>query len=279
MIKINHSVMEDSSGAVKESRTEPHVIFRVNTEEFGVEAKKVLELVKYMPPLSITNNYYNAFGMTVFRGKMVPIVDLRMVFGLEQPAYNDHTVIIMVESMISDFGIIAEQVMDLSYFPVTSIKTVASYNLGEKTEYLKSVANIDGRLILLIDPEKMLELKQEQPGLETVVQYPAKLEMSSIAEGAPSIAGVEETIPEVNQMGDEKPAAYLVDQQELDDLLKELEPKPEEKWEPTPAINEAKKDLEGTGETVPDRSSDDSEAALMKAEQVTQSLAEENYHD
>lgn len=169
MIKINHSVAEDSSNNIEVNRTEPYVIFMINNEEFGVEAKKVLELVKYLPPLAMPNNYLNSCGMSVFHGKIVPIVDMRMVFGLEPIVYDYHSVIILVESSIANFGIIAEQILDINYFPINSIKTINCYNLGEKTQYLKNVANIDGRLILLLDPEKLIELKQEQ----TILDEPA----------------------------------------------------------------------------------------------------------
>lgn len=213
MIKINHSVAADSSDNIEVNRTEPYVTFMINNEEFGVEAKKVLELVKYMPPLAMPNNYLNSCGMSVFHGEIVPIVDMRMIFGLESIEYDHHTVIILVESSIANFGIIAEQILDINYFPVNSIKTINSFNLGEKTRYLKNVANIDGRLTLLLDLEKLIELKQEPPAAEepAAPQNTARFEIS----GAP----LEENSEISREIISEKPASALLENSEYSNLI------------------------------------------------------------
>lgn len=301
MIKINHSVANEGSGNAEVSRTEPYVIFTINNEEFGVEAKKILELVKYMPPFSISNNYHNACGMSVFRGKIIPIVDMRMVFGLEPVAYDHNTVTIMVESSVSDFGIIAERILDINFFPITSIKTVAGFNLGEKIKYLKSIANIEGRLILLLDLEKIIELKQEQAVFEepAATQIPTQLETPSVFSEEPlripeeilsekptsdftgndpgdllSIDAMPEltevqiepagefetgsfTQTEINQMEYGEPSTDVFNPQELEDLLKEIELKPEREKE----------------QPIPDLYIDDSRDGIPEAEQVTEILS------
>lgn len=209
MIKINHSVAEDSSDNIEVNRTEPYVIFTINNDEFGVAAKKVLELVKYMPPLAMPNNYHNSCGMSVFHGKIVPIVDMRMIFGLET-VVDHNTVIILVESSIANFGIIAEQILDINYFPINSIKTIDCYNLGEKTKYLKNVANIDGRLILLLDLEKIIEPKQEQ----AVLEEPA---------ASRNTARFEISVVSLEEDSNKEPSNFLIDPQELEALLQECE--------------------------------------------------------
>jgi hypothetical protein len=116
----------------------------------------------------------------------------------------------------------------------------------------------------LIDPEKMVELEGKQTGLEDagVSQSLAKIETSTVSEESPRVAEADETM-----------SAYLIDQQELDDLLKEIEPL-EEKVEPVFSLNEAKKDLEAAFDTDPDPSGDDCEADLTETEEVAQILAD-----
>lgn len=212
MIKINHSVEIDNLDQYELRQTEPYIIFTINSEEFGIEAANVLEMIKYMPPLLMPNNFINVCGMSVFRGKILPIIDLRRIFGLEGIAYDNKTVTIMVKSAVSNFGIIAERVLDINYIPVTSIKTVTALNLGAKTKYLKSVANIEGRLILLLDPEKMIESKQDR----SVLKEPVPGE-EPIGFNNPSSYLKAEANPENNLGNAEIPVAYLktVDFQDL----------------------------------------------------------------
>lgn len=226
MIKINHSVEIDNSDQSEIRQTESYIIFTVNGEEFGVEAKKVLEIIKYMPPLPMPNNFVDVCGMSVFRGKILPIIDLRKIFGLEGIAYDNKTVTIMVKSAVSDFGIIAERVLDINYIPVASIKTITAFNLGAKTKYLKSVANIEGRLTLLLDPEKMVEAKQNRSILKepTPAEDPARLDGPGVYSKAEANSGDIDI-----QVDSPQPSSYLIDPKELEDLLKQAENKPEPK--------------------------------------------------
>ncbi|MGE5606972.1 MAG: chemotaxis protein CheW, partial [Bacteroidota bacterium] len=153
MLKISHSIENFSTGHTEVKQTEPYIIFTVDNEEFGIEALKVLELVNYMAPLKMPSNFVNVQGMASYRGKIIPIIDLRKIFGLEPIGYDDATVTIVVES-VRIFGITAERVLDLEFIPVISIKNIKAFNFGDKTKYLKSVANFGDRLVLLLDLDK-----------------------------------------------------------------------------------------------------------------------------
>ncbi len=195
MLKISHSIENYHTSNTEAKHTEPYIIFTVDNEEFGVEAQKVLELVKYMAPLKMPNNFVNVHGMAIFRGKIIPIIDLRMIFGLGPVVYGDDTVTIVVESSISAFGITAERVLDLNFIPVASIKKVTAFNFGEKTKYLKSVAIFSGHLVLLLDLDKMIETKPAQAALEVPGQPESftKVEAPSFL---PEIKAGGQSIPE-----------------------------------------------------------------------------------
>lgn len=259
MLKISHSIENFSTGQIEVKQTEPYIIFMVENEEFGVEALKVLELVNYIAPLEMPNKFANVQGMASYRGKIIPIVDLRKIFGLEPIRYDDNTVTIVVESG-SVFGITAERVLDLNFIPLTSIKKVNAFNFGEKTKYLKSVANFGERLVLLLDLDKMIETEKKQPVFEdpnlfkssTQVEaydglHEIKLDIRSIpenivvpdqaadlvlddpkdrpAEAIPELligTGPVEDIPilsDTSQVVQGRQADYLIDPKELEDLL------------------------------------------------------------
>ncbi len=185
MLKISHSIENLNTGHTEVKQTEPYIIFTVNNEEFGVEASKVLELVNYLAPLKMPNNYGNVQGMASYRGKIIPIIDLRMIFGLNLIHYDDNAVTIVVESNCA-FGVTAEQVLDLVFIPLNSIKKVSAFNFGERTKYLKSVANFGERLVLLLDLEKLVETETAQP----ILKEPDPLECSTKVE---ALSGYYET--------------------------------------------------------------------------------------
>lgn len=211
MLKISHSIKKHHTGHdVEAKQTEPYIIFTVDNEEFGAEAQKVLELVKYTAPLKMPNNFANVHGMTIFRGKIIPIIDLRMIFGLEPVSYDNNTVTIIVESKIA-FGITADRVLDLNFIPVNSIKKVSAFNFGEKTKYLKSVANFGEHLILLLDLDKMIETKLLERQTRLVEE------------------DTQRARPKKSQVEPGQSPSYLIDPKELEDLLNGIAPKAEQK--------------------------------------------------
>jgi len=273
MLKISHSIKNFNTGPSQVKQTEPYVIFTIDNEEFGVEARKVLELVNYMTPLKMPNNYANVEGMASYRGKIIPIVDLRMIFGLEPLNYGETAVTIVVESGCI-FGITAEQVLDLDFIPLTSIKKVSAFNFGEKTKYLKSVANFGERLVLLLDPAKMVETQKAQPILEDREPGAGLLKVEA-SNGCyetkldnPSLPGklYPKELIETSQLN--RGPEYLIDPQELEDLLNGISKPGQE--EETPSTNE----LELTPNLdALDQANDNDENGILEPERITEILS------
>lgn len=226
MLKIRHSIENENAVHTEVKQTEPYIIFTVNNEEFGVEADRVLELIKYTAPFKMPNNFFNVNGMTIFRGNIIPVIDLRVVFGLESIEYDDYTVTIIIESSVSVYGVVAERVLDLNLIPVTSIKKVTTFNFGEKTKYLKSVANFEERLILLLDLDKTVERTQTTFAEPIQPQSLTKVETSDIFL---KTEGEDKPVkqPEEAQMEPKLSSSYLIDPKELEDLLNETTQKSE----------------------------------------------------
>ncbi|NLY75388.1 MAG: purine-binding chemotaxis protein CheW [Firmicutes bacterium] len=234
MLKFSHSIGNNDAGHQEAKQTEPYVIFTVDDEKFGVEAKKTLELVKYSKPLAMPHNFINAQGMSNFRGKLIPIVDLRLVFGLEPLAYGANTVIIVIDSGPTTFGIIAERVLDLLMVPVNLIKQIGNFNLGEKTRYLKSVANFGDQMILLLNLDKIIETKPASSASA----------MSEETPGSPSlIINKPAVVPDVLAQNNERKASSLenvsVEAHQAHSFeLTAAEPKLSQAAEPPPVVVE-----------------------------------------
>lgn len=234
MLKFSHSIKNNDAGHHEAKQTEPYVIFTVDDEKFGVEAKKTLELVKYSKPFAMSHNLINVQGMSNFRGKLIPIVDLRLVFGLEPIAYGANTVIIIIDSGPTTFGIIAERVLDLLLVPVNLIKQIGNFNFGEKTRYLKSVANFGDQMILLLNLDKIIETKPA----------PSASAMSEEAPGSQSLLINEPAVaPDVLAQNNEGKASSLENvameaHQAYPFELAATEPKLSQRTEPPPVIVE-----------------------------------------
>ena len=136
------------------------LLFLIGSEEFGVDALKVQELIRYTLPVKIPNAPPVVRGVINFRGEVIPVLDMRMIFQLELGNYNDFTVIIVVETNGKIFGLIVDRVLDIISFSEDNIQPTPEFSSKEKTKYLRAMGKIGSRLILMIDLERVVDFRE-----------------------------------------------------------------------------------------------------------------------
>jgi purine-binding chemotaxis protein CheW len=136
------------------------LIFSIGSEEFGVDALKVQELIRYSSPVKVPNSPPTVRGVINFRGEVIPILDMRKIFQLEPGNYNEYTVIVVVETNNKIFGLIVDRVLDIMSFMDDNIQATPEFSSKEKTKYLKSMGKIGSRLILMVDLERVVDFRE-----------------------------------------------------------------------------------------------------------------------
>jgi purine-binding chemotaxis protein CheW len=102
------------------------------------------------------------------RGTIVPIVDLRMRFGLEKIEYGPTTVIVVLKTMYGNakrvVGIVVDGVSDVHSLRADEIKPAPDFGESLKTEFIKGMATIGEKMLVLLDVDRLLNYRE----LETV---------------------------------------------------------------------------------------------------------------
>lgn len=137
------------------------LIFNVGEEALGINVCLVQELIRYLPPTKIPRAPQGVKGVLNFRGEVIPILDLRERFNLKPRDYDHYTVIIVVQYFDKTMGLIVDEVSDIVYLPEENIQAVPEFGNEEKTAYLKGLGKLDERLILLLDMDKIIDLKEK----------------------------------------------------------------------------------------------------------------------
>ncbi len=143
-----------------------YVSFNLDEEEYGIEVLLVQEIIRYQKPTKVPNANRIIQGVINFRGKIIPLIDMRAKFGLMTKEYDNFTVIIVLEIKGKTMGLIVDRVYDIVSLPASTIQAADEDFIRDlKAEYLKAMGKIDDRLILLLEPDKVLsfeEFKQVQ---------------------------------------------------------------------------------------------------------------------
>jgi purine-binding chemotaxis protein CheW len=148
-VKENHSAMIDP-------RAGKYLTFFLSSEEYGVEILKVQEIIGRMPitPVPLTSKYIR--GVINLRGKIHPIMDLNVKFGMNQTEITDETGIIVIKTASLMMGIMVDKVSEVVNMASGDIADTPSFGSDVDTKYLLGVGKTGGRIRLLLDIEKVI---------------------------------------------------------------------------------------------------------------------------
>lgn len=142
-------------------QTERHsVVFVLAGEHYGVDVADVWEIIRMVniTPLPAAPDFVQ--GMINLRGKVIPVVDLRERFGLKSTPPGKDTRILVVDVEGEDIGIVVDAVIEVKRIPLSAIEPTASVLTLEQSAFVDGVANLDGRLVILLDMAEVLTREQ-----------------------------------------------------------------------------------------------------------------------
>jgi purine-binding chemotaxis protein CheW len=132
------------------------LVFVLGAEEYGVDILKVQEIRGYEKVTPIPSAPAFLKGVVNLRGIIVPVIDLRIKFGMADPRYDSFTVVVILRLEGRVIGVVVDGVSDVVQLLEADVK--AAPNLGSVVDgtFLAGLAVKDDRMILLLDIEKLL---------------------------------------------------------------------------------------------------------------------------
>jgi purine-binding chemotaxis protein CheW len=148
-VRESHSIMVDP-------RAGKYLTFFLASEEYGVEILKVQEIIERIPitPVPLTSKYI--LGVINLRGKIHPVMDLKIKFGMEETEITDETCIIVIKTFSLMMGILVDKVSEVVNMASDDIEDTPSFGADVNPEYLLGVGKTGGRVRLLLDIEKVI---------------------------------------------------------------------------------------------------------------------------
>lgn len=142
---------------IQETGNNVFVTFNISNEIFGINVLTVQEIIGmvHITPVPCTNASFK--GVINLRGRVVPVVDMRVMFRLEEKLYDASTVIIITDVCDKSAGLIVDAVLDVLDIPLQLANDYMHNDGTFKSNYISSIANYNDELILIIDPEKLVD--------------------------------------------------------------------------------------------------------------------------
>lgn len=133
------------------------VSFRLDQEEYGIEITKVQEIILMGEITRVPQTPDYVKGLINLRSTVIPIVDLRLRFGLNQEPQTDETRIMVVNVAGKTIGIIVDAVSEVLRISQEQIAPPPPTVVGLGREYLTGLVKLDKRLLIMLDIDKILD--------------------------------------------------------------------------------------------------------------------------
>ena len=134
---------------------------RLQDELFAVEAGSVREILDLVPITEVPNAPEFVGGLINVRGRVVPLADLRVMFGMDRPEPNQDTRIVVMEINIDGeptiAGILADKVHDVTDIEAASIEEAPKVGMRWRPEFIKGIGKRNGGFIIIPDLGRIFE--------------------------------------------------------------------------------------------------------------------------
>ncbi len=143
-----------------------YLTFSLDREEYGIGILKVKEIIGMMriTPVPQTPEYVK--GVINLRGKVIPVIDLRLRFGMAAVSYTERTCIVVVEIDSSTgklhIGIVVDSVSELNNIKGCDIEDTPAFGTALNTEYILGMAKAGGSVKILLGIDRVLTTDEVQ---------------------------------------------------------------------------------------------------------------------
>ncbi|MDF2564350.1 MAG: chemotaxis protein CheW [Massilibacillus sp.] len=152
--EINDSELEE------DTQKDKFLTFEIEKEIYGIEINLVTEIIGIQPITEVPEVPNYVKGIINLRGKIIPVMDVRLRFKKEFREYNDRTCVVVIESGNVVLGLIVDSVAEVLVIPEENIVPPPEIK-SSKNKYIKGIGKVGETVKLLIDCDKIFNEQAE----------------------------------------------------------------------------------------------------------------------
>ncbi len=142
-----------------------YLTFTLGQQEYGIDILKIKEIIGMVPIRSVPQAPDFIKGVVNLRGKVIPVMDLRLRFGMDEREYTDRTCIIVLEHEIEgnriQMGIVVDTVSEVLPMKASEIEDTPSFGGGFDTKHILAIAKMESGVKILLDIDYVLTGKEQ----------------------------------------------------------------------------------------------------------------------
>ena len=140
----------------EDTQKDKFLTFRVGEEDYGIEIRHVTEIIGIQKITAVPDMPDFVKGVINLRGKVIPVLDMRRRFELEDRDYDERTCIVVVNVAESAIGLVVDTVNEVADIPEEQIEPAPEINKAGNNVMLQGLGKVGEEVKILLDVDKLL---------------------------------------------------------------------------------------------------------------------------
>jgi purine-binding chemotaxis protein CheW len=134
-----------------------YLLFKLSDEEYGINITMVQSIEEMQTIVAVPDMPNYVKGVINLRGQVIPVLDLRINFGMEEREYDDRTCMVITRIGETNMGLIVDTVSEVVDIPENSIEPPPQFKSDTRTEhYIAGIGKVEDEVKILLDVSKLL---------------------------------------------------------------------------------------------------------------------------
>ncbi|MFP4527519.1 MAG: chemotaxis protein CheW [Candidatus Kapaibacterium sp.] len=140
----------------EDSQKDKYLTFRVDDEDFAVDIRYVIEIIGIQKITGLPDMPDFIKGVINLRGKVIPVMDIRLRFHMKEIEYGDRTCIIVAKVGETYFGLIVDTVSEVLDIPASEIDPPPRSGMTGSRRYLQGIGKVGDQVKIILDINRIL---------------------------------------------------------------------------------------------------------------------------
>jgi len=144
----------------EDSLEDKYLTFALNDEEYGIEIRYVTEIIGMQNISQVPDVNDFVKGVINLRGKVIPVIDIRLRFHLKERVYDNRTCIIVINIDEQVVGVIVDRVMEVLNIPRGEVEAPPKIMAGRSSHFIQGMGKVGERVKMLLDANKLILIEE-----------------------------------------------------------------------------------------------------------------------
>jgi len=140
----------------EDTQEDKYLTFLIGQEEYGIEIRYVTEIIGIQNITEVPDMPPFIKGVINLRGKVIPVMDVRLRFGVEARPYDDRTCIVVINIGDTLVGLIVDRVSEVLDIPKTDLEPPPRVRKGEESRFIQGMGKVGDKVKIILNAEKLL---------------------------------------------------------------------------------------------------------------------------